>query len=322
MNFLPKRKHKKHFHLNRMCLLRMLSIFITLFSCLTIILFIPNKNKFPPDPEKPFYFNISMRKGLLKTSFMVDMHQGALFINVPHMYKCEYMNDRAFFIYPMINKLAQVMRSFRMPIIRIVPIKDHLIADVQRKRGIDAIKGGKSVIGNVNLRSSDNFKRLINNDAYESCFYTNETFIYNNNRDNQRNNDVIPFIANGFKDLYIMDISKAVYAIIGSGAKYVFICGQSLNSDIISVVNQCANAGITPIIIEELVDSNYIYQNNKGSHQNHTAFIKESIRKLTKNKAYSIHYDELMTSLTKSKGKVYPVRYMKENNTAMIFNTI
>ena len=281
-------------------------------------MFIPNKNKFPPDPENPHFFNISLQKGTLKSSFQIDIHQGALFVNIPSYSSCSYTEDRSTFIFPLINKLAQVMRAFKMPVIRIVPQKELRSTDIQRKRGLAAIKGGKTLTGEIQIRSSEYAKHLSIFDMTGKCMYQSSPRF----EESFHKKDIIPHFANGYKDLYISEISKAVYAIAGSGAKYVFICGENLNSELTHVIYQCSQAGITPILVNELVDCDFVYELAKVKASSHSDFLRDSIHHLTMQKAYSIHYDELLTSLVRSRLKASPVRYLKENNTAPIFVTL
>ena len=315
MHHLPKRPHRKRFHISDKCILRSLTVFVSAVACSSILFLVPNKNKFPPDPEKPFLFNVTLHKRGSNTTFPIDMHRGALFVNLRHS-NCPLNRDRMAFIEPKIDKILQIGRSYKIPIVQHVSMNDCeegiLSCQYQLRRGKKAVVGGRSIVGEVQARSSEIAKHAEYFIGKDKCIYSETNTAIDDNF----------CYAQCIRDVFITDIRNAVYAIAGVGAKHVFITGEFLNNDLVSVIFQTSQVGITPIIVEGLVDCEYNYEEMKQKATSHEKFIKKSIQSLTGSKAYSTTYSELISSLKMARFKPKPVSYLKTNCTATLFKTL
>ena len=315
MHHLPKRHHRKRFHINDRCILGTLAVFVSTVACSSILFLVPNKNKFPPDPEKPLLFNVTLHRKGSNTTFAIDIHRGALFVNLRHS-NCPLNRDRMAFIEPKIDKILQIGRSFKIPIVQHVSMNDCeegiLSCQYQLRRGKKAVVGGRSIVGEVQARSSEITKHADYFIGKDKCIYSGydaqieDNFCY----------------AQCVRDVFITDIRNAIYAIAGVGAKYVFIAGEFLNNDLVSVIFQASQVGITPVIVDGLVDCEYNYEEMKQRASRHEEFIKKSISSLTGSKAYSTTYSELISSLKMARIKPKPVSYLKTNCTATLFKTL
>lgn len=315
MRHLPKRQHRKRLHINEICIMRTFAVFLSAVACSSILFLVPNKNKFPPDPEKPFLFNVTLHKRGSNRTFAIDIHRGSFFVNLRHS-NCQLNRDRMSFIEPQIDKVLQIGRSFKIPIIQHISLSDcergALSCEYQLRRGKKAVVGGRSVVGEVQARSSEIAKHIEYFLGKDKCMYEGD----------KREIEDHHCYAQCIRDVFITDIRNAIYAISGVGSKYVFIIGEFLNSDLVSVVFQASQVGITPIIVEGLVDCEYSYEEMKRRSTRHGDFIRKSVSSLTGNKAYSITYSELISSLRRSHLRPKPVTYQATNCTSTIFRTI
>lgn len=317
MKHLPKRPHVKPIPINHLriaqIIVGILTAIITI-SCLTLI---PNRNSFPPDPYPPKYFDLPVYKNDKKVNLTVDAYKIVLAVHLIPDNQCIYSHDRLNFIIPLINKLIQYAHVFKLQVIQFTYPREVKSIDTQRIRGFKAIQGGLRVNTYEKYANKKKTSKIYSEVAGK-CMYLD----LNKPTKAEIMPDIHPQLARFVRDAFITEKNDFANAVYGLGGKYVLIAGNNLDYDLMQLVDNLVQSNLVPIILSDLVDSNYVYELQKDKYKTHTDFIKAKLHELSQREAYYLTHTEFINALRQARLKNYVVGYLNPDSQIRLFKTV
>jgi hypothetical protein len=291
---------------------------IFFFSFIIIVFFSFNfvQSDFPWQPLYTLNITLPARLNGRTINLTFDLHRTVMYADIWRGHWCPYYNDRNFFIAGRINEVLQKSRRFSVPTAFIsFAAEASMHSEKQRKNAKLAIKAGNSsVIRNFKPSPSKSY-HLYNPGFVDECIYKTkgkfgQYLDYNFHRQILISND----------DFFVASFEEAAMLFVGLSSKQVIVIGEHSNMCLMHVLLYCEEIGITPIIVRDLTDSAYIYENQKETHSTHTSANKAVIEYIESKNWPTIKSFDLLYALKKLKGASHRPVYTRNTYTAYKFS--
>ena len=245
----------------------------------------------------------------------IDLSKTVFYIDMWRSHWCTYYNSREFFFTPRINELAQIIRSFNVPVIEITMNVDAVQPNsVQRKRGKAAVsKGVSEVLESFHERKARYYKYYI--PGFEDvCVYDDQTR-YGKYRDNSPTKQ----IALTDDDYFVSNFKEAAESFVGMGAKHVIFSGQHTNMCLMAVFQYCQQVGLDLILVRDLSDGAWVYEKQKKHCKTHTEGNNAILKYYEKKFGCTVLSYDLIRALSNCQIKRKQKTYTRFTNHAYMF---
>ena len=256
--------------------------------------------------------------GIFNEIRAINLTETVAYVDMWRSHWCTYYNDREFFFTPRINEVLQRIRSVGVRVVHISLSVDHDLPMVkQRRAGFKAIeKGNLSVLERFHARAARYHADYIPGFSDECVYPGLER--YGPTRDNRFTQS----IAIAQDDVFVSNFKESAMSFVGLGAKTVIVMGQHTNMCLMAVFLYCREVNLDLIIIRDLVDSCWLYENQKNHVNTHTKGNEAVNSYFEKEFGSSILSYDLIRALKNLKSKKYLPKYQMFTKSAFLFKHI